>query len=228
MIVPEIVIRPSSASLVNQSALSGPNVIDSGKTFPPLPAGIGYSVIVPLGVILAIFLPSVSVNHRLPSGPKAIAWGAEPLVGIWNVVTVGGGAAHAGTGVGVAVGAGVGVAVGARVGVAVGAGVGVWVGASVGVAVGTGVAVTPGVGVAVGTGVAVGACDGTGVGVAVGAAVLVGTGVGVGVELALGVGLPFTGLAPGANGENPAPPLHAAREAVATMAMIRLIAFAPH
>lgn len=104
---------------------------------------------------------------------------------------------------------------------------GVWVGASVGVAVGTGVAVTPGVGVAVGTGVAVGACDGTGVGVAVDAAVRVGTGVGVGVELALGVGLPLTGLTPGANGENPVPPLHAAREAVAMTATMRLIAFAP-
>jgi hypothetical protein len=41
------------------------------------------------------------------------------------------------------------------------------------------------------------------------------------------VGLPFTGLTPGANGENPVPPLHAASEAVATMASARLIAFAP-
>src|SRR5262245_55147246 len=48
------------------------------------PLGMAYSVMVPDGVILPIFLAKSSVNHRLPSDPAAIAWTPLAVVGTAN------------------------------------------------------------------------------------------------------------------------------------------------
>src|SRR6266567_149486 len=59
-------------SSVNQRLPSGPVVIPRGSL---LLVGIGYSVMVPLGVIFPILFVLYSVNQRLPSGPVVIPRG---------------------------------------------------------------------------------------------------------------------------------------------------------
>src|SRR5215467_9852404 len=49
---------------------------------------MGNSVIVPLGVMRPILLPSSSANQRLPSGPAVMAIGVPGEVGMGNSVIV--------------------------------------------------------------------------------------------------------------------------------------------
>src|SRR5208283_5103045 len=62
---------------------SGPVVIWVGA---PLIVGIGYKVITPAVVILPIFPPVGSVNHKLPSGPDVIPNGLLPEATAYSVI----------------------------------------------------------------------------------------------------------------------------------------------
>ncbi|HUE03303.1 MAG TPA: hypothetical protein VMR62_27315 [Bryobacteraceae bacterium] len=68
---------------MNQSAPSGPAVIAVGLL---LLVGSGYSVTVPVVVILPIWFAPYSVNHSAPWGPAAIPSGWLLAVGIAYVV----------------------------------------------------------------------------------------------------------------------------------------------
>ena len=70
---------------VNHKFPSGPAVMLSTLL---LAVGTGYSVMVPLGVILPILFPPASVNHRLPSGPAVMPVGSLEAVGTGYSVTV--------------------------------------------------------------------------------------------------------------------------------------------
>src|ERR1700676_5350622 len=87
--MPVGVMRPIQLLLysysVNQRLPSGPVVIPKGKT---LEVGSANSVMVPVGVMRPILLPSDSVNQRLPSGPAVIPAGPLLEVGSANSVTV--------------------------------------------------------------------------------------------------------------------------------------------
>src|SRR5260370_37849519 len=74
----KLLMRPilSTPSSANQMFLSGPAVIPATSE---LGVGMGYSEIPPVGVHRPIPLNDPgSVNHRLPSGPAAIAKGRAP------------------------------------------------------------------------------------------------------------------------------------------------------
>jgi hypothetical protein len=85
--MPDVVIRPmrSPAHSVNQSAPSGPATMRLGERS----AGTGYSVMVPVAVILPILLrePLLSTNHSAPSGPVVIPWALASGEGMGNPVT---------------------------------------------------------------------------------------------------------------------------------------------
>jgi hypothetical protein len=70
---------------------SGPAVMSFGK----LKVGVTNSVMTPRGVMRATMLRFCSVNHMLPSGPRAISMGSLLELGIGKERTRGRGAAQA-------------------------------------------------------------------------------------------------------------------------------------